>query len=97
MYKEGIHLQVYISAAIEYTGFFTFKRVVDMLNRVYLIARITAYLSTLAGIGLLFWGRSIQSALGETLQKASAVMIVIGFSAFLVSYAIYMYSRFIRK
>lgn len=68
-----------------------------MLNRVYLIARITAYLSTLAGIGLLFWGRSMESPLGGTLQKGSAGLIVIGFSAFLVSYAIYMYSRFIRK
>lgn len=68
-----------------------------MLKRVYLIARIAAYLSTLAGIGLLFWGRSLENPLGETMRKGSAGFIVVGFTAFLVSYAIYMYSRFIRK
>lgn len=68
-----------------------------MLKKIYLISRIVAYISTLTGIGLLFWGRSMGGPGGERLQTASAGFVVVGFSAFLISYAIYVYSRFMKS
>jgi len=66
------------------------------MNRFYLIVRIVAYLATLSGLGLLFWGRSAGGEFGNLLQSASAACIALGFGAFLVSYAIYMYYRFMK-
>lgn len=62
----------------------------------YNIVRIIAYIATLSGLGLLFWGRSAGGETGQMLQAASAACIAVGFGAFLVSYAIYMYYRFMK-
>lgn len=66
-----------------------------MLRKIHLAIRITAYIFSLLGFLVLMYARHSGDATPEMVGELGAVFVIVGFVAFLVSYALFMYSKVI--
>ncbi len=70
--------------------------VTKMLRKIHSTIRIIAYICSLVGFAILMYVRHAQGGVPDVVGTVGAILIIVGFGAFLVSYAIFMYSKVIR-
>ncbi len=66
-----------------------------MLRKIHLIIRLTAYICSLIGFVVLMYARHSGEGSPDIVGELGAVFVIVGFVAFLVSYALFMYSKVI--
>jgi len=62
------------------------------MRKIITLFRITAYACSISGMLLLFLARGMAPA-GGSLQPVGAVLVITGFVAFLISYALYIVAQ----
>jgi len=63
------------------------------MRKIYFIARLTAYICSIGGVGLLLYSQRASAEYAQTINMAGFVLLVVGFLSFLVSYSIFLYSK----
>lgn len=64
-----------------------------MIRKVYSILRIVAYATSLSGVGLLILSRRMNLEEGHIIILVGFGLVVTGFTAFLFSYGVFLYSK----
>ncbi len=66
-----------------------------MLRKAHLVIRLTAYICSLVGFAVLMYARHSGGNTPDIVGELGAAFVIVGFVAFLVSYALFMYSKVI--